>query len=129
MPDMSNVINHFNAKPSVHLTEHIKATELIKPGIEGRLSAHKIWVPPNTEYPPHQHPSPHIIFLLEGGGWMVCGHNNEIHSLIHSGDVFHVPENMPHQVGADSRGIVMIAISVDSLPLSDPQRLVIMEQA
>ena len=47
----------------------------------------------------------------------------ETNSLISAGDVFHVPENMPHQVGADSRGIVMIAVSVDSKPLTDPERM------
>lgn len=121
---MSKPINHYNIKPEVNLTDEIKATELIQPGVEGRLSAHKIWVPPNTEYPPHQHPSPHIILLLEGGGWMKYGEGKEeIHSLINAGDVFHVPENMPHQVSADSRGIVMIAVSVDSKPLTDPKRM------
>ena len=121
---MSKPINHFNTKPEVNLTDKIRAMELVKPGVEGRLSAHKIWVPADTEYPPHQHPSPHIIILLEGGGYMKCGQGkDELNYLINAGDVFHVPENTPHQVGADSRGMIMIAISVDSKSLTDPDRL------
>lgn len=121
---MSNPLNHYNVKPETNLTKDIRATELVKPGIEGRLSAHKIWVPANAEYPPHRHPSPHIIVLLEGGGYLKSGEGkNEKQYLINAGDVFHVPENTPHQVGADSRGMVMIAISVDSKPLTDPERL------
>ena len=125
---MSKPINHYHIRPEVNLTNEIKATELIQPGVEGRLSAHKIWVPANTEYPTHQHPSPHIIFLLEGGGWVKYAEGTkDVHSfVINAGDVFHVPENMPHQVGADARGIVMIAVSVDSKPLTDPKRMEIL---
>ncbi|MDD5068545.1 MAG: AraC family ligand binding domain-containing protein [Candidatus Pacebacteria bacterium] len=126
---MGKPINHFRVKPRVNLTPEIKATELITPGIEGRLSSHKIWVPANIEYPVHSHPSPHIIIVLEGGGYMKCGEGKtEVHSLINPGDVFHVPENMTHQVGADSRGCVMIAISVDSKSLKDPERLKIIKK-
>jgi quercetin dioxygenase-like cupin family protein len=120
---VSKPINHYHVRPEVNLTDVIKATELVQPGVEGRLSAHKIWVPPNSEYPPHLHPAPHIIILLEGGGWMKYGQHNEVQADLNAGDVFHIPENMPHQVGADSRGIVMIAVSVDSISLTDPRRL------
>lgn len=126
---MSKPVNHYGAKPEVNLTDKIRATELVKPGVEGRLSAHKIWVPPNTEYPPHKHPSPHIIILLEGGGYIKCGEGKKkVQSLINAGDVFHVPEKTPHQVGADSRGMVMIAISVDSKSLKDPNRMQILKK-
>lgn len=121
---MSKPINHFSVKPEVNLTPEIMAIELVEPNVEGRMSAHKIWVPANVEYPPHKHPSPHIIVLLEGGGYMKYGEGkSEVQCLINAGDVFHVPENMPHQVGADSRGMIMIAISVDSKSLTDPDRL------
>ena len=121
---MSLPINHHTVKPEVHLTPEIKATELVKPNVEGRMSSHKIWIPPNIDYPPHQHPSPHIIIVLEGGGWMKYEwQGEEIRSLIGAGDVFHMPENTPHQVGADSRGMVMIAVGVDSKPLTDPDRM------
>lgn len=124
---MKNIVNHYHVKPRVNLTKEIRAIELVKPGKAGKLSAHKIWIPANAEYPPHKHPSPHIIVILEGGGYMKCGQGKrEVHALIKAGDVFHVGENVPHQVGADSRGMVMIAISVDSKSLNDPERMVVL---
>ena len=117
-------INHHQVKPDVNLTDEIRATEIIKPGLEGRLSCHKIWIPPNAEYPTHEHPSPHIIFLLEGGGYMRYWQNGIKHEYdVSSGDTFYIPENFPHQVGADSRGAVMIAVSADSKSLDDPKRM------
>jgi quercetin dioxygenase-like cupin family protein len=121
---MNMPINHFNSKPEVNLTDEIMATQLVESGAQGELSAHKIWIPADTEYPPHTHPSPHIIIILEGRGYLRCGQDkNEIYYPIGTGDVFHVPENIRHQVGADSTGMIMIAISVGSKPIIDPDRL------
>ena len=121
---MGRPINHYQVKTDINLTEKINAAELIKAGIEGRLSTHKIWIPPNAEYPIHEHPSPHIIHILEGGGYMRYWQNGaESKYDITTGDIFHIPENVPHQVGADSRGTVMLAVSVDSKALDDPERM------
>ena len=121
---MKHPINHYQVKPEINLTDRITAVELIKPCIEGRLSAHKIWIPPNESYPIHEHPSPHIILLLEGGGYMKYWQNEkEANYSISAGDVFYIPENSPHQVGADSRGAVMMAVSVDSKSLDNPERM------
>ena len=126
---MGQPTNHYQAKPEVNLTDKITAAELIKPGLEGRMSCHKIWIPPNTEYPLHEHPSPHIIFLLEGGGYMKYWQNGKkTNYSISAGDVFYIPENSPHQVGADSRGAVMMAVSVDSKSLGDPERMKVLER-
>lgn len=125
MEFMSKPINHYDSEPDVNLTPEIRAADVIPPGTDGgRLSVHKIWIPANTEYPPHQHPSPHIVVILEGGGYMKYGEGkDEVSSLIKAGDVFHVPDYVRHQVGADARGMVMMAISVDSKTLTDPDRL------
>ena len=121
---MEEPINHYQVKPDVNLTESITAKELVGAGLEGRLSSHKIWIPPNAEYPVHEHPSEHIIVMLEGGGYMRYWQNSsEVHHLVSTGDVFHIPKDIPHQVGADSRGATMLAFSVDSKPLDDPDRM------
>ena len=126
---MEQPINHYQVIPEVDLINEIRATELIKPGLEGRLSCHKIWIPPNAEYPVHDHPSPHIIIILEGGGYARYWQSGtESRYDVTAGDIFHIPENAPHQVGADSRGTVMIAVSVDSKPLSDPDRMRILSR-
>jgi len=114
------IINHFDVQPNVQLTNEISATELVPPSDTGDLSAHKIWIPPNAAYPPHTHPSPHIIIVEEGGGWVRL---NEKEAPLKSGDVFHVPAQAVHQVGADARGMIMIALSAGSKRLTDPDRL------
>ena len=126
---MNRITNHFKLSPEVKLTENISAVEIIKPEVQGQMSAHKIWVPENVEYPPHTHPSAHVIIVLEGGGYVKLVENeNMISESINPGDMFFVPENIPHQVGADKRGMIMIAISVDSKELTDPDRLKIIDK-
>ena len=126
---MQKVINHFKLLPEIKLTKDISAIEIIEPEKQGQMSAHKIWVPENAEYPPHTHPSAHVILVLEGGGYVKLVENEKIIlEYINPGDMFFVPENIPHQVGADKRGMIMIAISVDSKELTDPDRLKVIDK-
>lgn len=120
---MITKVSHFAAVPEVKLTEGINANELIPPQ-DGSMSSHKIWVPPNVSYPPHIHPAPHIIVIVEGGGQGEIGNEK---FLLETGDVFYVPGETRHQVGADRRGMVMLAISSGSLRLEDPKRLVVVD--
>ncbi|HLC79607.1 MAG TPA: cupin domain-containing protein [archaeon] len=117
-------------KLDVHLTDKILAKELIsRSEFASRLSCHKIYIPPNEKYPVHEHPSEHIILILDGGGWMKYWDNKKEHSFdLRNGDVFFVPANVPHQVGAYELGANMLAISSDSKPLTDPQRMRIVKQ-
>lgn len=114
----------------VHLTEKIVAKEIIsREEFESRLSCHKIHIPGNAEYPIHEHPSEHIILLLSGAGWMKLWKNNIQYSFdLRQGDVFFVPANVPHQVGAYTDGADMLAVSCDSLPLTNPERLRVVEK-
>lgn len=118
--------NHQDARPDVELAPGIMAVELIPPNEPAGvvMSAHKIWVPPGVDYPPHTHPAPHVIVILEGGGHGLIGDRQ---AWLSQGDVFYVPGNVRHVVGADSRGMVMLAISSHSLPLTHPDRLRVVE--
>lgn len=92
------------------------------------MSAHKIWVPPNVEYPAHTHPSPHVIVVIEGGGYGKIQEGEcQDRFEIQAGSVFHVPANIVHQVGADTRGLIMLAISVGAKALTDPNRLQVVQ--
>lgn len=117
--------NIYKVKTTVHLTDEITAVEMVSPGeFGGRLSCHKIDIPANAEYPVHDHPSEHIILVLEGTGWMKYWKNKREHGFdLKAGDVFFVPANAPHQVGAYDNGAIMLAMSSDSKPLTDPNRL------
>ena len=122
--------NIYNVERNVSLTDKISAGVLVdRDELGGRLSSHIIDIPPNAEYPPHEHPSEHVILLLEGDGYMRYWHRDKEHfSKLTAGDVFYVPQNVPHQVGAYSKGAVMIATSVDSKPLTDPERMKIIQK-
>jgi quercetin dioxygenase-like cupin family protein len=126
---LTKVVNHLSLEPKIQLTDKISAVEILKPGDKGQMSAHKIWVPANVEYPPHTHPSAHVILVLDGGGYMKLVENEKItEEPLKIGDMFFVPGNVAHQVGADKRGLVMIAISVDSKELTDPDRLKVIDK-
>lgn len=120
--------NHQQAKPNVNLTPDIRAHELLPP-CDGQMSSHKIWIPPGKHYPPHYHPAPHVIVILEGGGEGCMGEPGAdmVAFPLVAGDVFYVPGKVRHQVGADERGMVMLAVSVGSLHLTDPGRLVVVD--
>lgn len=120
--------NHQQVKPTVSLTPDIRAHELLPP-VDGQMSSHKIWIPPGTAYPPHYHPAPHVIVILEGGGSGSVGEpgKDAVEFPLVTGDVFYVPGKVRHQVGADERGMVMLAVSVGSLHLTDPGRLVVVD--
>jgi quercetin dioxygenase-like cupin family protein len=121
-------VNHTTARPTVFLTETIQAVEIIPPHGENSMSMHKIWIPPNDEYPSHIHPSPHIITVLEGGGYgsfIDAGETTRFD--LGPGDIFSVATHRIHQVGADSRGMIMLAVSVGSLPITDANRLQIIK--
>lgn len=120
---MIHLKNQLTAVPEANLTPAIRATQILPP-IGGQMSSHKIWIPPGEAYPPHTHPSPHVILILEGGGHGDIGGEK---CLLTTGDVFFVPGNVRHLVGADSRGMIMLAVSVGSLELTDPGRLVLVD--
>ena len=117
--------NVYHLIPNIPLTGTITAAEVIpRKGAGNRLSCHKINIPPHEAYPVHEHPSEHIILVLEGRGWMKCWESGREEAFdVETGDVFFVPAHVPHQVGAYASGATMIATSVDSLPLTDPERL------
>lgn len=120
--------NATTAEPKVPLTEGILAAALIEPLSDRSMSAHKIWIPPNVEYPPHTHPAPHVIYILDGAGWGIIGDKEYRHQMpLYVGDVFFVPENVVHQVGASGSGMVMLAVSSHSLPLAHPDRLKVID--
>jgi pyrroloquinoline quinone (PQQ) biosynthesis protein C/quercetin dioxygenase-like cupin family protein len=126
---MKKLTNHYPLMPKVELSPGIMGTDLVIPDTGGGLSAHKIWIPPRIEYLRHQHPSPHLIFVLEGGGYFKFWNDGkETHHLLNPGDVFHTPQHVSHQVGADERGMTVIAVSVDAKPLTDPSRLIVVSE-
>lgn len=121
------IANHQEATPQVELVDKINATELLSPGDDGEMSSHKIWIPPNVSYPPHVHPAPHVLCILEGGGHAEVGDGPpeaRTTRTLRQGDVFYVPGQTRHVVGADARGMIVLAVSVGSLALTDPERLV-----
>lgn len=120
------IANHLNVTPNVTLTGSISAFELLAPGADGSMSAHKVFIPPNEAYPPHTHPAAHVILILSGAGTVELGEADGMDfAPISPGDMFLVPANVRHRVAAGPQGMIMLAVSVASLPLTDPNRLVV----
>lgn len=67
----------------------------------------------------HTHPGNHILFVVDGGGWLVYGDESHVLSR---GTCYFVPGQIPHQVIADEY-MFMLSIANDHRPVDSPSRL------
>lgn len=68
----------------------------------------------------HTHPGDHILFVVEGNGFLVF--NGDLHNLIR-GDCYFVPGAVPHQVGATKSPLTLLSIANDHRPVNSAERL------
>mgnify|MGYP003335621286 CR=1 FL=1 len=72
----------------------------------------------------HTHPGNHILFVVEGDGWLVF--DDDRHDLT-KGTCYFVPGSTPHQVIAGSNGMFLLSIADNHRPVDSPERLEILE--
>lgn len=75
---------------------------------------------PNTQTILHTHPGNHILFVVDGSGWLFF--DNAMH-VLSVGDCYFVPGNIPHQVGTDNTILYLLSIADDHRPVDSPERL------
>jgi len=72
----------------------------------------------------HTHPGDHILFVVEGDGWLKFG--DDLYELT-TGTCYFVPGSVPHQVIAGSVGMFLLSIANDHRPVDSSKRLEILE--
>jgi quercetin dioxygenase-like cupin family protein len=126
------VVNYFDLVPEIQLVPNyskIRGVQIIRPEGEDIMSAHKVCMEAWAQYPPHTHPSPHIIVIVKGNGGGKCGTGDREQSLLlKEGDVFDIPANEPHQVWAGSCGMAMLVFGLEANGIYDPGRMTVLAE-
>lgn len=86
----------------------------------GHLGADLLQVPPNASFPIHVHPGDHLLLCLDGEGTISV---DERTHYVRPGDIYMVPGNVPHAVGAGEAGHTLLAIGAPHKPVESPERM------
>lgn len=87
--------------------------------IGGRLMANWVTIEPNRVMPWHHHPHEQLGIMLEGTVEMTIGDETR---LLHPGDAYAIPPNVPHGAVTHDEGCVML--DVFTPPRDDYRRLI-----
>jgi quercetin dioxygenase-like cupin family protein len=130
-----NPIDYGHDGPSLNIVNLVDAMEAIKvDGVpvhgadatglplhsNGHLGVDMLSVPPNAQFPIHTHPGDHLLLCLEGEGTITIG---DITYEVEPGDIYMVPGEIPHAVGAGGAGHVLIATGSPHKPVDSPERM------
>ncbi|MBA9005973.1 cupin domain-containing protein [Thermomonospora cellulosilytica] len=86
----------------------------------GHLGADLLKVPPHARFPIHVHPGDHLLLCLEGEGTISI---DERTYQVRPGDIYMVPGQVPHAVGAGEAGHTLLAIGAPHKPVDSPERM------
>lgn len=88
---------------------------------DGVLGSDVLWVPPSHSFPVHVHPGHHLLLCMAGEGSIsVAGETY----IVHPGDLYMVPGDIPHAVGATEAGHMLLSIGSPHKPVDSPERMV-----
>jgi quercetin dioxygenase-like cupin family protein len=85
------------------------------------LGADVLWVPPLHSFPVHAHPGDHLLLCIDGEGSISIDRETYI---VRPGDLYLIPGNVPHAVGATERGHVLVSIGAPHKAVDSPERMV-----
>ena len=86
----------------------------------GHLGADILHVPAGKQFPVHTHPGDHLLLCHAGTGTISVGEKTYD---IRPGDLYMVPGNIPHAVGAGPEDHTLIAIGAPHKPVESPERM------
>lgn len=87
---------------------------------QGNFAADMLKFEPYQQTSLHTHPGNHILFVVEGDGWLDYG--DETLDLT-TGTCYFVPGSTPHRVKSASIGMVLMSISDSHYPVDSSDRL------
>lgn len=91
---------------------------------DGNFAADMLHFKANQKTSLHTHPGNHILFVVQGDGWLIF--DNEKHDLI-TGTCYFVPGLIPHQVIAGSVGMYLLSVADNHQPVDSASRLEVLE--
>lgn len=86
---------------------------------DGAFAADLLKFEPGQKTEPHTHPGDHILFVVDGDGWLIYG--GAYHALTRHTCYF-VPGQIIHQVGSES-GMLLMSIANAHRPVDSLERL------
>lgn len=118
--------NIADVEMDIQITEDAVGCDLIDP-VEMGLSCAKIRLSAGRAFPPHIHPSDHLLIILEGDGFLSWwGEDGEKFNLsFRFGDIVPVRRDLHHSVIARN-DLVFLAIGNPGRILGDPDRMKIL---
>lgn len=86
----------------------------------GHFGADILSFAPKTSTDLHTHPGDHILFVVEGSGFLVF--DGESFDLA-QWDCYFVPGAVPHKVGAMETPLMLLSIANDHRPVNSSERM------
>lgn len=86
---------------------------------DGKFAADMLRFEPGKSTALHTHPGDHILFVVDGSGYLVFGGT---HHNLSQGDCYYVPGSVPHQVGAMGETLVLLSVANDHRPVGSVWR-------
>lgn len=87
---------------------------------KGDFAADMLNFAPNEKTSLHTHEGDHILFGVEGSGWIDCGNETE---LITKGTCYFIDGLQPHRVRAGSKGLYLLSVANKHQPVDSAKRL------
>jgi len=101
---------------AMHGSEAV-GTPLVK---KGDFAADMLHFLPNQKTSLHTHEGNHILFAVEGSGWIDCGVETE---PIVKGTCYFIEGSQPHRVRAGDDGLYLLSVANVHKPVHSTERL------
>lgn len=99
-----------------------KGLPLVK---SGNFAADVLKFEPNQQTSLHTHPGDHILFIVEGNGWL--DYKDDSYSLT-CGTCYFVDGKTPHRVRASETGMLLLSIANNHFPVDNVNRLEVINE-
>ena len=88
----------------------------------GSFAADMLHFLPRQKTELHTHPGSHILFVVEGEGWLIFGGQR---IKLSPGDCYLVPGSVLHAVGSGESGMFLLSVANEHFPVDSSERLTI----
>lgn len=106
---------------AMHGSEAV-GTPLVK---KGDFAADMLCFSPNQQTSLHTHEGDHILFAVEGTGWIDCGQETQ---PIQKRTCYFIEGSQPHRVRAGNEGLHLLSVANNHKPVDSVDRLEVISE-